>query len=156
MSWVRLEDTFYDHPKVLAAGNAAVGLHILSICYSSAKLTDGHITPRIVRFLGGTPKLAARLVSCRLWEVEEDGWLIHDFLDYNPSRETIEAHRQAVSEQRAKAGRLGGIASAITKQRASKPKANGQPHPVPTRPDPNQGSTEAERVVSRKTAAVHP
>ncbi len=143
MPWVRFEDTFYDHPKVLAASLQAVGLHVTAICYSNARLTDGRISRPILRALRGTAKLAAELVSVGLWEASEDGWRIHDFLDYNPSRDVTVAHRARVSEDRARAGQLGGIASAIAKQRASKPIANGQqegspypsrslPVPVPT------------------------
>jgi hypothetical protein len=33
--------------------------------------------------------------------------VIHDFLDYNPSRKAVEDKREAVSEERSKAGRIG-------------------------------------------------
>lgn len=151
MPWVRIEDTFYDHPKVLAAGLAAIGLHVVALCYCNSKLTDGAVPKAAVRLLGGTTAQAARLVAAGLWQSTDDGWLIHDFLDYNPSRASVMEHRQRVSEERSKAGRIGGIAAAIAKQRASKSPANGkqpsqQPSsPIPSRPNPSRPVTHAAR-----------
>lgn len=144
MPWVRLEDTFYDHPKVLAAGVAATGLHVVALCYASAKLTDGFIGRRVVSFLQGTPRMTARLVTAGLWEPVEGGWVIHDFLDYNASKAAIQEHREKVSVERARAGKVGGIASAIAKQKASKAQANAQQTPsnvqAPTRTQPTTRS----------------
>jgi hypothetical protein len=41
MAWARLDDKFHSDPKILAAGNAAVGLYARSIAYCADHLTDG-------------------------------------------------------------------------------------------------------------------
>lgn len=118
MSWARLEDSFPDHPKVAALSDTEFRLHVTAICYASRYHTDGHIPAAAIRVLRGTPKTADQLVRAGVWETAGDGWMIHDFLDYNPSRDEALAKRAT----RAEAGRLGGQRSGQT--RRSKTEAN--------------------------------
>ena len=107
MGWVRIDDMFYSHPKVLAAGNAAVGLWVRALAYANAYLTDGHINAETLRTLGATRRYATTLVKAGLWEPNGNGWDIHDFADYQESREEIETRRADLSRKRSDAGRLG-------------------------------------------------
>jgi hypothetical protein len=102
MTWVRLDDGFPDHPKLVAAGGDAGWLHICAMCWSARQLTDGVIPAGILHRLSDRRRpeeLAARLVACGLWEVTEGGWTIHDWFDYQPSRERVEADRQAAQQR---------------------------------------------------------
>lgn len=126
MTWARLEDSFPDHPKVAALSDAEFRLHVTAICYASRYNTDGAIPAAALRSLRGTPKLAAKLVLTGVWEEEGDGWRVHDFLDYNPSRDEAAAKRLS----REQAGRLGGLRSGVT--RRSKTEANASPEPGST------------------------
>lgn len=129
MPWFRLDDSFDTHPKVLMAGNEAVGLYIRCGTYAARNLTDGFVGQEIV-LLYGSDSLAATLVRVKLWHRARGGWTIHDFLDYNPSREEVLAKRKIRSE----AGRAGGVASGKVR---SKPEANRSPIvEPPARPDP--------------------
>jgi len=118
MTWARLDDQFYNHPKVAKLGDMllpAVGLHALALCYCNAYLTDGFIPkdqiPRLtgdVTLLlpGGTPwVLVNDLLDAGLWEKAEGGYQIHDFLDYNPSRVEVLKEREARHEIRVAGGR---------------------------------------------------
>lgn len=89
MAWARLDDKFHSHPKVRRAGLAAIGLHVRAISYSAAHLLDGHIDVEWVREAGGAQhkKLATALVEAGLWIQNGHGWIINDYLEYNPSRE---------------------------------------------------------------------
>jgi len=49
-------------------------------------------------------KALAELTDRGLWEETASGWLIHDFLDWNPSSAEVSAKRAS----RAEAGRRGG------------------------------------------------
>lgn len=89
--WVRIEDTFYDHPKIIAAGNAAVGLHVRGLSYACHHMTDGKI-PR--SFLKGQLKTAERLVLYGLWERDGEDYRIHDYLKFNPSAREIQSDRE--------------------------------------------------------------
>ena len=57
---------------------------------------------------GCADSLAGALVAAGLWEVNGRGWLIHDWLKYNPSR--AQAKRLAKAKQAA--GKRGGEARA--------------------------------------------
>lgn len=103
MSWGRLDDSFDQHRKVRKAGLEATGLHARAMAYCAGALTDGHIDPEWLTERAGrrAQKLAEQLVSVGLWEPNSDGYVIHDYLDYNPSREQVLAKRQRESERKA-------------------------------------------------------
>ena len=104
MPWIRFEDTFPEHPKLLKVGPRAAWLHVRAIGYCSRLLTDGLLPVEAIKPLGGTPLLVERLVAARLWHKNGDGWLINDYLKYQPSKAQVLELR----EKRADAGRKGG------------------------------------------------
>lgn len=118
--WVKLDDQFPDHPKVIAAGGDAAWLYVAGLCYCQAKLTDGRIPAAVVPRLTDRRqpmKLAERLVEVELWEADEDAFWVHDYHDHNAAAEEIKARREAnrnrVSEWRMKqAGN--GVGNAVT------------------------------------------
>lgn len=128
MPWFRLDDSFHSHPKVIAAGNEAVGLYVRCGTYAAQHLTDGFVSKSIVT-LYGAESLAARLVETGLWHRTRGGWNIHDYLDYNPSRETVEKERKAAAERqrRSREAKSSRRDTAVT---------NAVSHTTPTRPDP--------------------
>lgn len=109
MSWVKLDDSFFSHPKVVNAGTEAIGLYVLGLTYSSHHLTDGHVPSAWVRQAVGSKakKLTETLMEHGLWELNGTGWLIHDYLEYQASREQIQAQRAEVSAARSEAGKRG-------------------------------------------------
>lgn len=102
MTWFRIDDDFHHHPKVLRAGNAAVGLWTRAGAYSSAYLTEGHIDRNIAAELG-TRREITSLVESRLWTETPGGFLMPDFLDYNPSAEQVQAERAAARQRQRRA-----------------------------------------------------
>lgn len=111
MPFLRVDDSLPDHRKYRRLSDAALGLWVRGSCYANRYLTDGHLDVDFVEVelqTGARQRLAEELVSRGIWEVTDTGYLIHDHLDYNPSREETEAKRAA----RAAAGRAGGKASA--------------------------------------------
>lgn len=136
MPWVKIDDKFPDHWKVAKAGPLAGWLFVCGLAYCNRMGTDGFIRAEVVRRLADVDEpleLAARLVDAGLWEATEDGYRVHDYLDYQPSRE----HSEAVSQARAEAGRKGGQQKASNLLErgqtppASKPLAKVKPVPVP-------------------------
>jgi general stress protein YciG len=110
--WVKIDDGFYRHPKVRAAGKDARALFLASLCWTAANLTDGHIARHDLPVLAAEAEVkgaatARRLVDAGLWDVTADGWQIHDYLDYNPSSEAVRDKRR----KRQEAGRKGGLRS---------------------------------------------
>ena len=157
MGWVRLDDGFANHPKLVAVGATGMAMFVAGLCYCSRYLTDGFIPQAQVKLLiniRDSSNVAARLVGAGLWEPAEGGFAVHDYLVYNPSRRDAEASRAA----RAEAGRRGGLSSskqtaeqtvsqrqAKAKQTPSKAsskkeaKANPVPVPVSRIPYPRRG-----------------
>ncbi|MBN1459047.1 MAG: hypothetical protein JXA57_05890 [Armatimonadetes bacterium] len=126
MVWARLDDKFHTHEKVAELDPtptmvplmaAALGLHMLTLSWCSDQLTDG-VVPRSqpARLVGGpVDNLIEELLRVGLWERHRRGYVIHDFLDYNPSKAQVEALREAKIE----AGRRGGIASGRARSEAA-------------------------------------
>jgi uncharacterized phage protein (TIGR02220 family) len=117
MSWAKIDDQFHNHPKLAFLGSMmlpCVGLHVLALSWCSQYLTDGQIPAGQVHKLAGdldlllsggnaVTELAQRLVDVELWEDLGDGlYQIHDYLEYNPSRDDVLAERKATAERVAK------------------------------------------------------
>jgi hypothetical protein len=90
MAWARMDDQFYDHPKVLAlldhdGGLAAIGLWSLALGWAKRHADPrcpeeaGAIPASLPRRLGGSSELAKLLVAVGLWTATGSGWAIHDF-----------------------------------------------------------------------------
>jgi hypothetical protein len=103
VSWVKLDDQFFANPKVIELPKDAKLLYIAGLTYCAAQLTDGLISPAALRMVAAmvqvNTKQAAALVTAGLWEREGDGYLVHDYLEYNPSGETVRAERAAARER---------------------------------------------------------
>lgn len=124
MSWVRIDDNMADHPKVIGLGDLAplaLALQVRALCWCSRYLTDGKLPAEAIpRLLGGFAALCSRevrakfatggnadeldwptiMVQAGLWEVAPNGgYLIHDYLEYNPTRAEVLAGREAARER---------------------------------------------------------
>lgn len=105
MGWVKMDDRYRVHRKVMALSPSAVVLDVFAMQYSSDFLTDGKIETQELRnvapSLRQVNKLAVELVQAGRWKVIPEGWVIHDYLEYNPSRESVLAKRAAEKEKKA-------------------------------------------------------
>jgi len=104
VGWFRLAGTFSDHPKVIAAGNAAVGAWVRLACWSAEHETDGFVPQEIARRFASRRELARLVVSPRasvrpLLETADDGYLLRDFLTFNPSHAQRERERAQMRER---------------------------------------------------------
>jgi len=132
--WVKVDDKFPRHPKVLVAagelgryGHArVVNVALQGMCYAAEHLTDGFIPREAVKsFIDPHPfEVADVLVKVTLWHEAEGGYQVHDWAAYNPSAEETKERRT----QRAGSGRLGGIRSGQVRRSkgGSKREANSQ------------------------------
>lgn len=88
MGWVYLDDHFPEHPKVLAAGDAAAWLYVCGLAYANRRLMGGKIPRSAIPRLTGArngPALAKKLVDVELWEDVGDHYQIHDYDQWNES-----------------------------------------------------------------------
>jgi hypothetical protein len=100
MTWVKLDDGFYQHPKLVKVGPIGMALQVAAICYCNRNLTDGFVQAEVVPLLVADSEGAAdRLVGARIWEVVEGGYQIHDYDQYQPTKAQIEAERKATADR---------------------------------------------------------
>lgn len=120
MAWFRVDDVLADHPKVIMAGNAAMGLWVRAGAWSMKHLTDGFVPTAAVAVLG-SPREAKALVSVGLWLEVEGGFKFHAWEGRQPTKDEVEDRRA----KRAEAGRKGGLKSGQSRREA-KNEANGE------------------------------
>jgi hypothetical protein len=159
MPWSKLDDEFYDHPKVVEAGTLGAGMFTVCLSYVGRKLTDGFIATSMIRRLcadlDDPIALADRLVDVGLFERAEGGYQIHDYLEYNPPAAKILAERYAAKERmraaRAANGqfgeqeRSGDVPAQFTGTLAdvqSAPSPSPSPSPIPD-PSPSPAAAAA-------------
>jgi hypothetical protein len=95
MTWLRLDDGFATHPKVLQVSDRSLRAFLVALCWSGHHSTDGKVPASVI-----SRRAAAELLKVGLFEVgDEESFLVHDFLDYNPSKEEIENERRSSRER---------------------------------------------------------
>lgn len=100
MPYLLLDDGFMENQKVQGLTDRAFRLHMAALVYCARNLTDGAISELTLLNSAANAKLdrpmrqVNRLVECGLWEVNGNGWKIHDYLEYNPSRAELSRKRQ--------------------------------------------------------------
>lgn len=94
MPWVKLDDKFWADPRIEEAGNEAAGAFARMLSYCGDHLTDGKVTAAKARYIA-KPKVVERLAEFGFLVKRGEGWLIPDYLDFNPSREQVLAKREA-------------------------------------------------------------
>ncbi|MBC9714055.1 mucin-2 [Streptomyces sp. TRM66268-LWL] len=113
MPWFKVDDTAHAHPKLLKAGNAALGLWVRAGAYAAQHLTEG-VVPGVVAQLYGTAPQARKLLAAGLWHASghdcsrcvqpaAGDYVMHDFLIYNPSRARVEDDRARAAERQQRA-----------------------------------------------------
>ena len=103
MTWARFDDGFPGHRKVRRLTDGAYRLHTTAICHCAHDLTDGLVTPEDIEDMPSIRQAEKRIIELirrDLWSVVPDGWMIHDYLDYNPSREQVMAERESARERK--------------------------------------------------------
>lgn len=94
MTWFKVDDTWWAHPKTLMLSEGAVALWVRAGSWSAQNLTDGHVPKAAVRLLGAKAAAASELVAAGLWHANGDGWVFHDWHAYQPSRAEVLARRE--------------------------------------------------------------
>lgn len=151
VAWFKVDDNLAFHHKVIAAGNAAIGLWARAGSFSMQQLTDGFIPDHVIPSLGKKAE-ATRLVQVGLWERVDGGYRFHQWSERQPSKQQVEAERLAARErqQRAReaaAARRNGSSHAVTsgevtakftrESRAPRPDPTiNPPTPLPDEPSP--------------------
>ena len=144
MPWTKLDDHFWSNPKIQALpSDTARWLYVAALNWSVGNLTDGRITTADAQRLINNPRgnraaTALRsLTKCGLFVPdvhESDVWWIHDFHDYQYSKDHIEQRRKDDRERQAR--RRERLSQRDMSQRDSDVTPDGvlDLHPIPTQP----------------------
>lgn len=155
MTWVRYDDNVANHRKVRDLDDATYRLWREAIEWCAHNLTDGVIQAHRLALTSvrASRARARKLVQQGLWHPAgmacvskkcppsgEDGWVIHDYWDYQPTREQVRAEQAKAAERvrNWRTKKLGnaagnGITNAVTN---AEPNGVGNAYPAPPRPAP--------------------
>ncbi|SDL33666.1 hypothetical protein [Streptomyces indicus] len=168
MSWFAVDDSAHSHPKVVAAGNAALGLWLRCGTYAAQHLTDGIVPGAVARMYGSKTQIT-KLVTVGLWHERghtcthpkcaqpgPDEYAIHDYLEYNPTRAQVQGRKEREAEKKRRqraggAGGDGGPGGAPRQPRLDEtPGANGTGHnraqPIPADWQPSEADVRAAQL----------
>lgn len=159
--WLKTDDRFPEHRKIRRLSDGAYRLHHTAMCACAKDETDGYITRADLADMQHIQRLSKyipALVEAGLWEEVDEGWLIHDFLDYNPShaqqdekraadRKRQEARRQRLIESRSQHDTPEITSGSHAKENLSEPLSFDN-HPADSDDDPSQDD------VSRRESRV--
>jgi hypothetical protein len=110
--WVRVDEKFPEHPKVVEAGRhlgihgrgRVVALWTVGICYCNRNATDGFFDRKTAEkwTLFDKKPIEVLTVMCRadLLKQVDGGFQFHDYFDYQPSAAEIKAKRQKDKERK--------------------------------------------------------
>lgn len=153
MSWFKVDDKLWGHPKWLATPIRARGLWVTAGSWSAGQEQDGNVPRHVLGVLGGTTRDAQALVTSGLWIATATGWTFHEWAEFQPDSASQKAKRDAES-----AGGREGNHNRWHVKRAIRVKGceycnvsgpdrvpeSGANPPVPSRPEPNRTS-QSER-----------
>lgn len=105
--WFKLDCNFADNPKLQAVGIHAAWAYLRGIGYCMSQMTDGAIPYSVARKFA-SPLTLKRLTTRQegqrspLWLITGSGYLVHDYLKHQKSRETILRAREKTAARVAK------------------------------------------------------
>lgn len=103
MSFLRLEDSFFSHPKARAVGKDGRELFLAGLCWCSTNLTDGKIPktslPLIAALAEVRVAVAPKLVASGFWIDEGDQYVVHNYLKFQRSRAQVDADKAKAAER---------------------------------------------------------
>lgn len=144
MTWVRLDDSMPEHPKMEALSDRAFRLHVSALCYCNRLLTDGEIPASTAhRMVGNGKRYAAELVAAGIWDAVDDGFKIHDYEDYQPSRETVLRERAKTAERVSRWRARNAVTNTVSNGHVT---PSPVPDPVPAQNSPKEGQSIASLV----------
>jgi hypothetical protein len=162
MPWARFADDYLANPKLATLSTAAIALDMASIIYSARDLRDGRLTVSDVQAVAALLHLrhwesaAAELVAQRRWTVIVSGWEIHDYLDYQPSRERVLTERAAARDRRKARNPESGQAHAERNGNSGRRSEYVPPDVIDPVPGPGTGVPEYAAAAVRSGPSLAP
>lgn len=99
MTYFKVDDGFWSHPKFFDMPDASVVLWVKAGSYCCQHLTDGFVEAKTIRMIHCDPEAARALVDAGLWVEVEGGFQFHDWTDHQRSSESVKRDRAATRER---------------------------------------------------------
>ena len=93
MTWIKIDDTLPNNPKILPLSDGAFRLYIEGLCYANQYLTDGFLTEAVLRRLDSGDYRKELTEAC-LWIECLDGMQINDYTEHQTSKADVEEKRK--------------------------------------------------------------
>lgn len=98
--WIKIDDSYFTHRKIVQLTGPAILMDLTGIAYCARELTDGFVAEGAILLVAALAKVpepekhVGELVRVGRWEKRDGGFFIHDYLDYQPSREDVIQSRE--------------------------------------------------------------
>ena len=157
MGWVRIDDSFYDHPAMVDLDLDAWGLWTWALAWCNRNLTDGRLPNAVIKRMDPDGTASGALIGAGRWLQEDGCVLVKDYLDYQPSAEQIRSKRDKERErwQRRAGSNPAAIPSAPTPRGVAPPSAStplaSQPQPQHSDTDVSESGAHSASTTPKKT-----
>lgn len=155
MPYFPVDDDMAFHPKILAAGNEAIGMWTRAGALCKKHATGGFVSTETARALG--PKRTAdRLVAAGLWVVVEGGYRFHDWeqqagnSDAETERKRADRARERNAARQAAFRARNAKSNAVT-NRTGNPPVTDTPSPSPITSYVSESPSLTERARNDET-----
>jgi hypothetical protein len=105
VSTIEFDNRAPENIKIVVVSDRAFRLWFNACCYCNRNLTDGRVPAALIQGLSvtATKRTVGELLNASLLErLDGDTFLVHDYLDHNPSRADVEEERRRSRERTAK------------------------------------------------------
>lgn len=142
VTWLRLDDEFVEHDKIEKLTDRAFRLHVAALCHCARRSTDGFVSPKATKVLlalvSATKRHINELIRAELWRGHADGYVIKDYLDYNPDSATVKAQKARNAARQAdlrkRRNEIRDEVDDALRNALPRPATNAAPSPTPTQP----------------------
>lgn len=98
--WFKVDDGFCMNPKTAMLSNDATALWLRSGTWAAQQLTKGRVPANMIPMFRCSDDSVQELCDAGLWEydADKDEYVFHDWADYQPDGEEVDAKRRKRSE----------------------------------------------------------
>ena len=142
MAWLRLDDGFPEHRKVLALPRKDRWTWLETLAYVARQNNGGHVPNGVTGIIRSVTKsFLCSAVSVGLLDINSDGYVVHDWDVYNPKDPTNSERQRRYRNANRNAEITATVTAGVTPP--ARARARG-PSPTPNNPSPTPPPEEEE------------
>lgn len=136
MAWLRIDDGFPEHRKIIALKRTERWTWMELMCYCARQNDMGHVPEGVGDIVrGATPAFIRKCVEIELLDRDEDGLRVHDWHDYNPKDPTGPTRQMRYRNKKRNDEVTDNVTDSVTVAAVTDvtPRARALPSPTPLR-----------------------